>query len=325
MTIPTSWTDNGLTWDAPNPLWTLQELNLAMIEAIKEKDSATGRTVPALLSASYNPIRPNRDYVNAIHSEVSTLIPLFVNHTDHGGDWSGQATIPAWTEATILTAIGDSARIISSNLNVLSPWYFQTKRILDLLRWVKKLAPYSANNRAYREGYIPPYGDQSTADIAWNTALTQYNINAWQLGGFDDNNGIGRYSDIWLNRSYFMPYMLNSRGSFNFNYNISGVFASLDLYTIAMINTNINYENHNAIFVFDDTCGYMENVNTKIESFTERDISASFDSSVIEFTTPIRPDRIAIDYTVQNLSIYLTSGTVILKFDGLNGFKFKNC
>jgi hypothetical protein len=106
-----------------------------MIEAIKECDSITGRSVPTLLSASYNPIRPNCDYVNAIHSEVSALIPLFVNHLDHSGDWNGQTTIPNWTEATILTAIGDASRIVPSNLNVLSPWYFQQYKILNMLRW----------------------------------------------------------------------------------------------------------------------------------------------------------------------------------------------
>lgn len=44
----------------------------------------------------------------------------------------------AWTEPTILTAIGDSARLPAPNdWKLCGPWMYQQKKILNLMRWVR--------------------------------------------------------------------------------------------------------------------------------------------------------------------------------------------
>ena len=99
-----------------------------------------GRTMPALIAADIpEGGRVTRAHRAALHNEVSALIPLYVNHllpTATPGNYNGEATIPVFSEATILTAVGDSVRLPVPNDHInAAAWNFQTKKIINLLRW----------------------------------------------------------------------------------------------------------------------------------------------------------------------------------------------
>ena len=398
MIIPTSWTNTGLTWDAPNPMWTLAELTLCMIEAIKEKCEATGGSVPNPLFSAfskpssyshsgheyyyfnypdfptsqkpyavyfndiqvaegaygslqagqwawhtyssliivrffgdlncntaphpnikikysvngdvitlpfYNPIRPNRDYVNAIHSEVSALIPLFVNHTDHGGDYNGQTAIPTWTEATILTAIGDPARIIPSNLNVLSPWYFQTRKILDLLRWVKLTGYYEISDRRTAHG-----SDESSFLTVWNEEAIYWQ--RWEPyynesgSNFEFQRYDGDYNYVFrgcLRRITFDKISDLSFPSFSFDsYYLPQCADTVTLFSV-------NGAQKNLWHLMDSSLAEVRYAQT---------IVPGTDSQILSFMFPA-PTGAAFELRVE----FAEAPVFILKFDGANGFRFR--
>lgn len=294
--IPTTWTDTGISWDHADPMWPLELLNPCLIEAIKEKDAATGRTVPTLLSADYNPILPNWYYVSAIHAEVTALIPLFVNHllpTAHPGDYNGETTIPNWTEATILAAIGDSARIILTHLSTLSAWYFQTRKILDMMRW--------RNPELNTTGSIRTTGPCSPSQFEsfWNTsswletlytgAACVYGTNIWGYPGMVNGARYRRIISVhninWAAELIYDVYVKCDGGGYEYNPEIAP------------------YEN----------VLYKTETQTKILSgFTELTRIGFIDSS---------PNQNS------GLSYVWETGfdpaQCVIKFDGPNGFKFK--
>jgi len=294
---PTSWTSTGLDWTAADPMWPLELLNPCTIESIKEKDSATSRTVPVLLSDPYNPIRPNWDYVSAIHAEVTALIPLFVNHllpTATPGNYNGETTIPMFTEATILTAIGDSGRIVPTHLSTLSAWYFQTRKILDMMRWGRN----AINPIIYRS---------KTSDWQpdWASALSVFISTPWTNSGSavvrhnaGYSTGVGKY----VNRNSVKVSYSNTTA-----YNIA-----CDLYNVATKDIAI-YENND----------FPLAIEKKLFNFLTAEISANNNY-----------DFIVGDTNTVTITEPMASGsnkgwdtgmifTLIKKFDGPNGFKFK--
>lgn len=296
--IPISWESTGLDWSAADPLWPLEKLNLCCIEAIKECDAITGRTVPALLSAAYNPIRPNRDYVNAIHSEVTALISLFANHTDSGGNWDGQNTIPTWTEATILTAIGDGARIAPSILDVLSPWYFQTKKILCLLKWA--LHTRSSSQAVWTSS------EKSVSGSSWADAKSDFAAASWAVPTV--------YPEIYYLFYNPVTYYITCRvGLFNYTRSHS-LQCSIDLYQYSTLTIAGVWEPYSTIdqqdkynLIYSDSEG-GDRVNVIPIS------TATADALIAALGTPTSQDH-------QN-SGNTQSSKAVLKFDGVNGRKF---
>lgn len=306
---PTSWTSTGLDWTAADPMWPLELLNPCMIEAIKERDSATSRTVPALLSDTYNPIRPNWDYVSAIHAEVTDLIPLFVNHTDHGGDWSGQTTIPNWTEATILTAIGDSARIIPTYLGTLSAWYFQTRKILDMLSWAQSSASISNYDYLKTYGYYfeeMPFGSGE----AWNSAKTEFNSTPWR--------GIPEQEPCYRGA--------NGGGSLNYLYYL--IAKSVKKTTI--VNNTIYNCNIDSYCVFTkpyyiyENVDYPDAVEDKLFFINTSNVLPASSIDLLIGNSKNTGSNPYLPFGLQYAKGYdATTINTILKFDGPNGFKFK--
>lgn len=73
-----------------------------------------------------------------IDSKITQLIPLYANHTQATGtEFIGFANFPYWTEATMLTAIGDTARV-STPLYPTAEWVSQVYRIINKLLWVAR-------------------------------------------------------------------------------------------------------------------------------------------------------------------------------------------
>jgi hypothetical protein len=286
--IPTSWTSTGLDWTAPDPMWPLELLNPCLIEAILEKRAGTGTP---LLSAPSNPLRPNFDYVTLMDSAVSTLIPLFVNHllpTATPGNYNGQTTIPNWTEATILAAIGDSVRIIPTHLGTLSSWYFQTRKILDMMRW--------------------PFLHPQRFDIYWKTGRNESDWLAypWQPGGIYGG-------EIPYNYPY-VPMVANgfdvnntTKGKYKHNVGDYDVFADVYVYP-----TSWPYGDF-----YNCPLGWVENKWNKILTISGTGDLITPEIGVISYPNMPNGSGFGVNHNSQNSAYY------ILKFDGPNGFKFR--
>jgi len=125
--------DDGviMDWDAlalPD-LWHPLE---ALRRAINERQKVLGitHTAPVTrLSAVYQTCL-------ALHNAITYMLPGFVNHTDHSGDWDGQTTIPYWSEATMLTAIGSASMLAPARFFDINQWLSQSYKMLNLMRWV---------------------------------------------------------------------------------------------------------------------------------------------------------------------------------------------
>lgn len=306
MTIPTSWTDNGLTWEVANPMWTFAELNLCMIEAIKEKDSATGRTVPTLLSDAYNPIRPNWDYVSTIHAEVTALIPLFINHS----------TLSNWTESTILAAIGDSVRIISTHLGTLSAWYYQTKKILDMLSWRTEVFTRSVDY------------DMNTDErgirvqlISYEAAVLQFNNTPWGTYNYHERIGsAGHYLEMWAPRfENALKVIKRCKERINFINNTPYSILVDTYYKFAKTLPLATYINNDYPYAVVDDAYYKQSSDIVLSQneVIEDEIGNFGDCSI---PIPVfTPDS----YEVIGCGWSFGGAIAVLKFDGANGFRFR--
>ena len=180
---PTSWTDTGLDWSAADPLWPLELTIPCLRESVKEcysmlkvAASAYNWPLPSVVSSAYNPLNIRND-VDAIHQCVSYFLeppynPPFTTGHGYGADFInhdldasgyegvslGSWPLPLnfWNNVSALAKIGDASRIIPGKLDVLSPWIFQTYKLLNLFRWSN--LPKTNNNTNYEIDFTWPVG-----------------------------------------------------------------------------------------------------------------------------------------------------------------------
>lgn len=93
--------------------------------------------------------RVRRSMRQALHSEISSLIILFVNHTFNSGVFEGQTSIPNWTTIDIIAEIGDDERLPVPNDHInVADWNNQNRKIINLLRYIQRgtglESPYNA-------------------------------------------------------------------------------------------------------------------------------------------------------------------------------------
>lgn len=188
-----------------------------------------------------------------IHDRIDKLMPFFANHTDSGGDWSNATAIPAWDEATMLAAIGDSIRIPypQTLYEVTAEWVYQQYKILNKLRWTRK--------RIQPVGYPDPnnvtFGERKGFNADWDAAITEMNADTWHVrhGVFDFGHAASvSYEYQW--KYYPTRHRLNM-----FVTNGSPLDAAADLYFYLIKEESINplpYENN-------DMAGDAENTYFK--------------------------------------------------------------
>lgn len=159
------------------PLQSFNQLQLGN----KERCLGAGVSVPAIFNsdmAKFEMLPLN--WFSTFQSTMTTLIPLYVNHNDNSGNWNGQATIPTYTEATMLTAIGDSSRIPAPSAmshRICSAWCYQQYKMLNMMRWRKTSVYYETQIRCEVEYSYPIEGtyEQLRADL-----IALPNWNAWE-------------------------------------------------------------------------------------------------------------------------------------------------
>ena len=119
-----------------------------LIEAVNERCLASGVSEIDDFSKD-DLLLHTKNIYSEIQSTITGLIPLHVNHTYNGGDWTGQTTIPNWTESDIIDTIGDDDRFsIPDKLELEREWIHQQYNIVNLLRYIKRginlESPYNA-------------------------------------------------------------------------------------------------------------------------------------------------------------------------------------
>ena len=194
----TSWTSESMDWTvdhtAEPPRWPyLEALRLAAIE----RAQLVGLDIPASLTSpivsgstsmlgGWLPILPSDEgwYYSDFETLMNELFAAFVNHTDHSGNWSGQATVaPYWTEADLLTAIGASARLYQRPR---SAWPTSTKTLPYPLTWAYVKQQYNLLNklRWTKAGFANISSSERQVYAAnWAAAVAAFNASAWISAG----------------------------------------------------------------------------------------------------------------------------------------------
>lgn len=138
MDAPIEWTYNGeVNWERAK-LCSHQLLIRPIIEALKERGSIFDYTLPEILTNDYNPLNPPSVYTEAIEGVMDEFLANFVNHEDNSGLWDNQEEIPVWDEISMLAAIGDEERL-PPRMPGFADWAMQQYKMINKFRWVKKI------------------------------------------------------------------------------------------------------------------------------------------------------------------------------------------
>jgi len=312
MDAPTEWTYGGkLDWSSADSLKLAPEgmVIRCIVETLKEKAAAANYTLPEILSADWNPLNVPYDVATAIQTAVTALVPLFCNHTDNAGDWSGlsdaSAVAPVWTEAAILAALGTESRLVPARLGLSREWVFQQYQILNMLRWIKKQLYFL---KTYTRGWAVRFDLLSESDIinAWNSSSwAAFGSGATAQSGYD--GGQSR--------------CLRVKSTLSINYTYENQI-QIDCYLKEVFPGGSSYFDGSEISVTTD------GVFSKIIS--GQNISCTGWTSVSEIGNI---DTIPSNYYRSPLGVsgygwLFNSATgynyAVLKFDGANGFKFRD-
>jgi len=329
MDKPTEWTYGGkLDWSSADSL-KLVPIGMTcrcIIEALKERAEAANYTLPAILTAEWNPLQTAYPVISAIQSSITALIIKFCNHTDSGGDWSGFSYVaPAWTESDILTAIEDDARLSLTFLNpILASWAFQQYKILNLLKWIKNTFTsnwkYDSKNAFVSSdplGTPPPYNWESAASYygeSFSTIQTgQYNTSV--PPSFAAANGIhaSRYTYDILRFS--KQVYIRSLPSIN---KTADFYIYTQLPSLFVLYSNAVFDGQGDSFI--------ENAYNKAAIIADETVSTEIMFDWISNLASVPPNRPTQQGTtmVWSTPATATATAAIIKFDGANGFKFRD-
>lgn len=307
-----AWNANWTTSEAKGKLLkpALNDLRAAM----NERCLAVGRTVPANCPAIVTGDIITSAWHTAFQAEVTTLIPLYANHTDNSGDWDGETSIPAWSEATILTALGDVARLPAPTDPLISAsWMWQQFRILNLLRWT-----YQTDITYYL--YRSSYPETADMNFAQSVVLAAAN---WNANGWTNNEGavgawVGTCDHVGF---YYETTFQNFTIKLNGNNYATPLQASYDFYIHTTPPTNATNN------VFWSDAGYLLNKYNRVQTIAENGNAKSTTNELLEKTIPPTPAEPIIGSTSKGYIVSELTGKkplAIVKFDGANGFTFKD-
>ena len=118
-----------------------------LLGALRERAFVAGVSLPPVLTSDLTTYKLcPKTFFTTFQSYMTLVFSRYVNHLDNKGNWTGKTTIPNWTQATLLAAIGDGARIPPpSSWQISAALCFQQYKFLNMLRWISGssfVAPY---------------------------------------------------------------------------------------------------------------------------------------------------------------------------------------
>jgi hypothetical protein len=321
-----SWSTN---WDSSKgvgklPLTTLEELRQALLERRK----AIGASSSGIMDTPLEKFdRLPSNWFSTFQFYISNLIidtrfDYFVDHTQYSGDFNGAPEIPRWTETTLLTSIGDSTRIPApSSQIVCAKWAYQNFNILNLLRWrIQPSIPQT--ERARRESTESSAVRWATTAQAWSGPSSE-----WDSASYVTNSSksilvwteMARYSG----GTPYTAFLQNYRGKYTYTFAIDS-YASIDVYSKS-VKESRSFGGLTPSYTFATETGWTEDTYVNHETISEQDLTSTIvTSSLITIGKGNQPADPISDNTVQVRTALLTDASYVLKFDGANGFTYKD-
>ena len=257
----------------------------------------------------------------AFHSNISDLIPQYLNHTDNGGDWTGKLTFKQWTESDIITAIGDEERYpVPTAGHLLDKWIIQQYKIINLLRWTL------LNHPPFRRFYIGRYDKFYVSDISWSDCETKFNAKAWDFTPISPspaNPAIVYKSNYNVSLLEWRKEAVKIESSIYWVDPTDKPEFSVDIYILS--SNSFGAGSTPIEFTPVDGSTVWENLG-KIASFPEAiehlNIIRFLDSDMSSLPNP----ELSINKVLNNLDTDAgaRAAHVVAKFDGPNGFTYKD-
>jgi hypothetical protein len=200
--------------DKPLRWFHAEALRLALVERCQVASVTVPTVLNSAVAAGYPVLH---SWITAFQSTMSSLFSHFANHTDNDGDWTGATSIPTWTEATMISAIGDSARVTpaSSKTPTLAAWAMQQYHMLNKLLWLHFV---EASPTTWRPLYITSvsYYDRQGNGADWDSLVTAWNGSSWvsRGGPLTPGGNIQYYSDAPLYIARRNKWNVNADGSY---------------------------------------------------------------------------------------------------------------
>lgn len=301
------WTDYCPDWSSKDKLrlCSVYDALSALTVAVNERGSVLGSGFewPNVINKFY----PVKYYMNIIETRIKTIVPLYVNHTINSGDFTALGTTPMWTWNDILA--GDT-EIITGNLYSLLDWIYQRYQIINKLKWVIPHVVYLGETQ---RDYTPVLVSGATPQAACLNAKAAAVAN----GETSINNWLRVYG------YYVAPYNLDAAyaATGKCQYNIAPnqttpLKATADIYLYAdksILGSNVSYEIFNG-------CGLFNEGWNKRSIDTEGTTPLSIQIGDLSFPT----SEPSIDDVSFGFWIDYNKNRAVIKFDGANGFTFKD-
>ena len=212
-------------------LWRYAE---ALRQALLERCEVTGYTAPTDLQTPV-PVGARPDWYWAwwFKSCMNQLIIRFVNHTGHGGDWSGMLmgdwddVAPAWSQAEILQECTDTTRLeVLAGTPLLARWAFQQYQLLNLLRWNRVFT--RPINRATHE-MSGAGGDEDLA-VAKADGIANYWSEVFKPSSYSAQGISWIVKQEWNGNEFYHTYLQRARAQFELVGLSISLKRTLDLY-----------------------------------------------------------------------------------------------
>ena len=275
--------------------------------ALKERLNAIGDTLSGSVTVPEHNKLPTKSWLNSFQGDMSSAIARYINHTDNSGDWEGESTIPDWTENSIIAAIGDPERYSVPDIP-LAKWAKQQYDIINLLRWATGV---SARQVPWKQKEVTP-GSGSWADVVTAFNNASYVNSTTNLRIFRRRKNSGGGGTIDHVKIFYTLTRQDDSGQFGADY---------DLYQKFTLNNG-----NTSVDIYSSADGYLQDKHYKQEtgSFAVSTYSqSSAEKAVtIDYSEPGTEDKdIGLVASTNQLS---TGTTLVLKFDGANGFEYKD-
>jgi len=343
MDAPTEWTYGGkLDWSSADSL-RLAPLGMVLRTinaAINERKLTSFNAIQPLWFLDYYTIYT---YCNALHP---SLLSSYINHTTLPTD---SEIIPVWTENALEEVLGEELINLNRLMTFSAEWAYQQYRIINLLKWKKADAQIYGIDGAY----LSNSGGNSLVSVsdAVNEAISDF--------PYDEGGGtsIGSSSVIVANRrtsdELRAARIWKSRIARNDGHKTIYVYSSLDYDLEADIDIVVFPVRTTSVFLqdnethvttindfWDGGIGLIENRYNVIKTSSLKIISPGESNIEIEplddWDFPPAPDEPSVygpppNYIQTARGFVLTttdSGWKMpysaVKFDGANGFKFRD-
>lgn len=193
-------------WDSTEAVGKLPLNCLVQLRAALAERASVVASPPTLPGVPASGPLPGAAWFSAFQSAVTALFAKYADHTQYSGDYSGQATIPVWSEANMLSAISAGSRIAAPTSGKLrAAWAYQQYLMLNKLRWA-----YATQGAMYYKT------KSASATTTFADAVTNFNAASWSSWGSTSGASARHVAYVGGVRTYV------ARGAVKFDISLSG-------------------------------------------------------------------------------------------------------